>query len=135
MQAVIKLIRRRAVSVCAGGVLLSLWGPVACGDGDNVSSRGHAGSGAGGGAGHGATAGAIGGEGGQGDAGAGATCPTVSFSAPKDGAKLTEADDVGSVAGRTAAEDREFDCHAGTLMSVRQRGNAIQSLLLMRFPE
>ena len=43
--------------------------------------------------------------------------------------------DVGSVAGGAAAEDREFDCHAGTLMSVRQRGNAIQSLLLMRFPE
>ena len=34
--------------------------------------------------------------------------------------------DVGSVAGGTAAENREFDCHAGTLMSAGKRGNAIQ---------
>jgi hypothetical protein len=72
--------------LCAGGVLLSLWAPIGCGDGDNPSPSSQAGGDAG--------------EGGQGEtgggAGAGATCPAVQFVNPSDGAKLTSADDVGA---------------------------------------
>jgi hypothetical protein len=86
MQAVIRLMRRRAVSFGAAGVLLSLWAPIGCGDGDNPRLSSQAGGDAGQG-GQGETGGA---------AGAGEACPTVQFVSPEDGAKLTQSDDVGA---------------------------------------
>jgi len=93
MLSLIKLIRRRAVpvSVGAGSVLLSLWAPIGCGDGDHLSSSslGGSGSGAGGGGGGGAEQG--------GEAGTpGETCPSVAFVNLTDGATLTQSDDVGA---------------------------------------
>jgi len=89
MQPVIKLIRRRAVSVYAGGILLSLWAPISCGDGDSLSASSQAGSGGDAGAGEQ-----------PGDAGTGgnSSCPTIQFVNPQDGASLTQADDVGASA-------------------------------------
>jgi len=104
MQAVIKLIRRRAVAVGAGGLLLSLWGPIACGDGDTLPA-GQGGAGAGGSAGKGGNGGtAVGGnlgEGGQEEE----TCPTVAFVTPTDGATLTDADDVGAATDPNSCSD------------------------------
>jgi len=109
MQAVIKLLGRRSVSVCAASVLLSLWGPIACGDGDSVPT-GHAGSAGAGGAGAGGAGGRAGGAGesGQG-ADAGPECPTVQFVTPKDGARLTEADDVGAAGADSCSDGFQYD--------------------------
>src|SRR5881394_1928946 len=97
MQGVKKLIRGRALSVYAGGVVLSLWAPIACGDGDS-SSPPTAGSNAGGDAGEAGEgpSGGKGGTGGHGGSGGSApvVCPQIVFINPTDGAKLAEADDV-----------------------------------------
>src|SRR4051812_19900411 len=96
MRGVIKQFRSRALSVYAGGVLLSLWAPVACGDGDTLpaSSAGSGGAGAvqAGQAGQGTSGNA----GHAGTGGNGNPCPMVAFISPEDGAKLTETDDVGA---------------------------------------
>jgi len=110
MQAVITLIRRRAVFFCAGGVLLSLWGPIGCGDGDNPSSS---------------QAGGDAGEAGQGEtgggAGAGATCPTVQFVNPADGAELTSADDVGA----NCSDGFQYNVKVFTLGAGRNEGDPL----------
>ena len=119
----IRLIRGRALSVYAGGVLLSLWAPIACGDGDTLPS-GSAGNG--GGAGRGGSSGDAGeagqaaaGKGGNsGSGGSGPACPSVSFSKPQDGAKLTEADDVGASNGADSCSDGfQYDVKASTSAS------------------
>ncbi|HKO48357.1 MAG TPA: integrin alpha [Polyangiaceae bacterium] len=109
-----KLIRGRALSVYAGGVLLSLCAPIACGDGDTVPQN-SGGNSAGGDAGEGGQA-ASSGRGGNGGNGGepGATCPTVEFVNPTDGAKLTEADDVAGAAGDTCADGFQYDVKAAT---------------------
>ena len=108
MQTVIKLMRRRAASVCAGGVLLSLWAPIGCGDGDSPSLTGHAGN-----AGN-AGGNTVGGNAGEG--GAGAECPTVTFVSPVDGAKLTEADDFGaSTVPNSCSDGFQYDVKVFTL--------------------
>jgi hypothetical protein len=117
MFAVIKLFRRRALTVYAAGVLLSLWAPVACGDGDSGTPTGNAGSG-------GAEAGE-GGEAGQGDStnagnsgsggDVGTACPTVAFINPEDGAKLTEADDVGAgTVANSCSDGFQYNVKAST---------------------
>src|SRR6478609_11435994 len=121
MLGAIRLIRGRSLSVYAGGVLLSLLAPIACGDGDTLPS-GSAGSGGVGGAGKGGRGGAEGGEAGHaaaagngGSGGMGASCPTVSFIKPIDGAKLTEADDVGAGNGAdTCSDGFQYDVKAST---------------------
>ncbi|HYQ03675.1 MAG TPA: VCBS repeat-containing protein [Polyangiaceae bacterium] len=109
MLGAIRLMRGRALSVYASGVLLSLLAPVACGDGDTLptgsaGSGGSAGrggsSGEGGEAGQGAASGK-GGSGGMGEV----TCPTVAFISPLDGAKLTDADDIGASSDANSCSD------------------------------
>lgn len=115
MHGVKKLIRRRALSVYAGGVLLSLWAPLACGDGDTVSPPSTAGSNAGGNAGHGGGGGNVGKGGAGGYAGGGgAACPTVEFVAPQDGTDLTEADDAAGTPGNTCDDGFQYDVKAST---------------------
>lgn len=111
MQGVIKLIRRRAVSICASGVLLSVWAPIGCGDGDKVSKPSSQ-AGTGGDAGDLGDAGDGNGQGGSGAAGkggnagaGGAACPTIQFVNPEDGAKLTQADDAGATADPNSCSD------------------------------
>jgi len=104
MKGVIKLIRRRSVAVYASGVLLSLWAPIACGDGDSKKPSSSAGAGAGGDAGD-AGDGGNDTTGGTGGTGGGAVCPTVAFLNPLDGATLTEADDVGAPATGSSCND------------------------------
>src|SRR6185369_532141 len=119
MLGAIRLIRGRALSVYASGVLLSLWAPIACGDGDTLPSGG-AGNGGGGGRGGASDAGEAGqaaaGKGGSsGSGGMGPSCPTVSFIKPEDGAKLTEADDVGAGSGVDSCTDGfQYDVKAST---------------------
>ena len=113
MQGLIRAIRGRAISVYAGGVLLSLFAPIACGDGDSTKPNS-----SGGAAGIGGEAGATGGDAGQGNTGgdAGAagegtpTCPTVVFITPESGAKLTQADDVGpGSSGNSCSDGFQYD--------------------------
>lgn len=123
MLGAIRLIRGRALSVYAGGVLLSLLAPIACGDGDTVPA---ASGGTGGGAGRGGSSGGGGvgeaGEAGQGASGnagtggkGGLTCPTVAFESPVDGAKLTEADDIGAGTVEDSCSDGfQYDVKAST---------------------
>jgi hypothetical protein len=113
MLGVKKLIRGRALSVYAGGVLLSLWAPIACGDGDTVPPPKTAGSNAGGNAGEGGQ-GASGKGGNGGNGGSGVTCPTVEFVNPLDGAELTEEDDVAGTAGNTCADGFQYDVKVST---------------------
>jgi len=121
MLRAIRVIRGRALSVYAGGVLLSLLAPVACGDGDTLPKGG---AGSGGGAGTGGSSGRGGGSGEGGDAGRGTSgtggkggtnCPTVSFVNPQDGAKLTEADDAGAGTVPDSCSDGfQYDVKAST---------------------
>jgi hypothetical protein len=114
MLSAIRLIRGRALSVYAGGVLLSLLAPIACGDGDKLPSGG-AGSGGSSGSGAGGA-----GQGGSGNAGTGGkdgevACPTVSFTNPQDGAKLTEADDAGAgTVADSCSDGFQYDVKAST---------------------
>ena len=107
MLGVIKLFRRRMLSVYAGGVLLSLWAPVACDDDDSAPS-GNAGIGGGGETGDAGNAGSSG-------SGGGNQCPTVAFIDPEDGAKLTEADDEGAGTEADSCSDGfQYDVRALT---------------------
>lgn len=106
MRAVIRLIRKRTVTFCAGGVLLSVWAPIGCGDNDSVTPSNSAGTsgdaGQGGDAGTGA---GLGEAGAGGDTGGSTSCPSVVFIAPENGAKLTQADDFGASADQDSCSD------------------------------
>lgn len=117
MQGVQKLVRKRALSLYAGGVLLSLWAPVACGDGDHAKTTLNT-AGAGGDAGEGDGGGRAG-KGGGGGKGGGAgspaiICPTVEFTSPEDGAKLADVDDVAGPTGNTCADGFQYDVKVST---------------------
>src|SRR6188768_2609484 len=121
MLGVIKLFRMRALSVYAGGMLLSLWAPVACDDGDSAPA-GNAGSNSGGEtgeageAGQGNSSNAGNGNGGSsGSGGGGDQCPMVAFIDPLDGTKLTEADDEGAGTNADSCSDGfQYDVKAAT---------------------
>jgi VCBS repeat protein/FG-GAP repeat protein len=116
MFGVVRLIRRRSLSLYTGGVLLSLWAPLACGDGDTLHPSGKAGSGGGSAAGE-AGQGTSGNGGNAGNAGSGGTtdpCPTVSFVNLEDGAKLTEKDDVAGNGADSCNDGFQYDVKAST---------------------
>lgn len=115
MQAVVKLIRRRSLSLGAASVVFSLWAPVACGDGDTLPPSGPVGGGGGASAGEGGAAGESAQASEAGQAGDGAmTCPTAEFVNPQDGAKLTELDDVGAAGSNSCSDGFQYDVKVAT---------------------